>query len=163
MSTPSTTNGISKPLEVMLSRASFARLRMRHRRIAALHLAGKRNTEIALATGFSPGYISHVLNRDDVKSILSSAYAAKIEQLVPKAIDALERNLRCGEPASEVRAADIALKASGRYITPGEGQPTAEDVIERVLERISPDGTTTRAIERRVLNIKGSTSETPPS
>lgn len=141
--------------------AAFKRMRMRHRRVLALHLAGKRNFEIAAALRLSDAYVGHVLRRDDSKALCAPVYAERIEQLVPKAIDALERNMRCGDSSTEVRAADIALKVAGRYSNTDEGKSTAEDVIERVLERIAPDGSRTRATERRVVRMKGDIVEPP--
>jgi len=134
---------------------------MKYRRVLALHLSGARNKDIARSLKITEQYVSTILRKDEIRSICAPAYAERIEQLVPKALETLERNMECGDASAEVRAADIALKAAGRYVAPGEGAVTAEDVIERVLERISPDGTRVRATERRIISMKGGLLEAP--
>lgn len=141
----------------------FKRLRVQHQRILSLHLKGWSTDSIAQSTKNPETYVRYVLGISKYKPLLAAAYETRIEQLMPKAIDALERNMQCGEPSAEIRAADVAFKANGRYEQVVDKGITAENVIERILEKISPDGTTTRAIERRIVNLGGLTSALPAS
>jgi hypothetical protein len=132
----------------------FKRLSMIHRKVVALHLSGVTNLEIDSALNMHSGFASNVLRSDKSKRVLEIAYQdfdAELKALTPKAIDAFRRNMDCGDPAVEVRAAREVLMANGKYDESQDRRMTAEDVIERVMERISPDGTRTRYAEKRVL------------
>lgn len=133
---------------------TFKRLSMQHRKVLALHLSGVSNLDIDNALGRRTGYTATVLRRDNVKQALERAYEdydAELRALTPKAIDAFRRNMDCGDPAVEVRAAREVLLANGKYNEAEDRRLTAEDVIERVMEQIAPDGTRTRYAEKRIL------------
>jgi hypothetical protein len=136
----------------------FKRLSMLHRKVVALHLSGETNVEIESSLNMCHGFAGSVLRRDNVKQVLNRAYEdydTELKALTPKAIDAYRRNLECGDPAVEVRAAREVLLVNGKYNESEDRRLTAEDVIERVMERISPDGTRTRYAEKRVLGATG--------
>lgn len=136
----------------LAERGQFKRFKMKHRRIVALHLRGKSQTAIAAAVGCSPSLVSTTLRRPQAKAILAEAYAqydAEARALFPLALDAIRRNIQSGDGQTELKAADMALKINGKYEQAAESAVTAEDVIERVLERIDADGTTVRVTERR--------------
>jgi hypothetical protein len=132
----------------------FKRLSMIHRKVLALHLSGQTNREIDSTLDKREGYTSTILRKDSVKQALERAYEdydAELKALTPKAIDAFRRNLDSGDPSVEVRAAREVLLANGKYNESEDRRLTAEDVIERVMEQIAPDGTRTRYAEKRIL------------
>lgn len=143
----------SIPSVTAVEAAPFRKLKMRHRQVVALHLSGHSNSEIEQLLGRSGGYASQVLNNPTVKLLLErmySDYDMQLRALVPTAITTLGRNMKCGDPATEVRAAREVLLANGKYDEQGERRVTAEDVVERVLEVVDPDGTRYRMAERRL-------------
>lgn len=133
------------------AREAFRRLRMAHRRVLGLHLRGHTAENIAKVMALSEGTVRAVLRRDDAKRVLQSAYTERIAELLPRAVATVNRHLDSGDGQVALRAADIALKLNGKYTEADQAQVTAEDVIERVLERITPDGTRTRLSERRLV------------
>lgn len=134
-------------------RAAFGRLRLSHRRILALHLKGHTAARVAEAMQLSEGSVRAILRRDDCKRVLSNSYAERILHLLPRAIVTVDKHMNDSDGQVALRAADIALRLNGRFEAAAESVVTAEDIIERVMERISPDGTTTRLTERRRFRI----------
>jgi hypothetical protein len=134
---------------------------MRHRQIVALHLSGHPNSLIEKMLGYSPGYVSGVLHNPAVKPLLERLYSdfdMELKALVPTAIRTLGKNMQCGDPAVEVRAATEVLSVNGKYESKKDQATTAEDVIERVLEVVDPDGTRFRIAERRLSRVAGMTT-----
>jgi hypothetical protein len=149
-------------LPVVKKDAGFKRLKMKHRRIIALHLDGCSNVEIAVAMDANPAYISNVLNDPLVQKFLEDAYKdfdQEIKALTPGAIAAVRRNLDCGEGKLELKAADMAFKVNHRYAEKDDARQTAEDVIERMVERLGPDGSRLRYTEKRFLKQSGGKEE----
>ena len=141
------------------ARAAFGRLRMSHRRILTLHLKGHTAEKIAQTLQMSEGAVRHVLRRDDAKRVLSSAYAERIHHLLPRAVETVDKHMDSSDGQVALRAADIALRLNGKFEQAADSAITAEDVIERIMERISPDGTTTRLTERRRFRIPQNVTE----
>jgi len=140
-------------LPIVRKGAPFKKLKMIHRKVVALHLTGMSNADIDRILE-KPGYAGSVLTNETVKPVLARAYEEydmELKALVPLAIQSFRKNVECGDPAVEVRAAKEILMVNGKYDGTKERQATAEDVIERILEQISPDGTRTRYAERRVM------------
>jgi len=130
----------------------FKKVGMKHRRIVALHLQGHTGIDIDGILQYPPGYSSSVLRNPKIKDLLSRFYQdfdIELQGLIPGAIDAIRRNQTCGNPPDELRAADISFKASGHYDKQEAAASTAEDVIERMLEIATKEGSTIRYAERR--------------
>lgn len=142
--------------------APFRRLSMRHRRVVALHLAGYSGVQIDTALGCSSGYAGSVLRNPRTKPLLDAAYAEYERELIalfPKGIETIRRHLDNVDGQIALRAVDLLFKATGRYRGIEDApQTTAEDVIERILERILPDGTKQTLSLRRVVKsvVRGS-------
>lgn len=132
----------------------FKRLRMIHRRAIALHLQGLTGREIDRRLGKGQGWTSALLRDDRVKALLEEAYKEydqELRALTPKAIDTIRTHLDNPDGNVALRAADMVFKTQGTYQAVEQAKQTAEDVIERVLEHIDPDGTRTRVVERRAV------------
>lgn len=132
---------------------------MVHRKVVALHLEGCSNSEIDSILKRCQGYASNVLRQPKIRAILSRAYEdhdMRLKALVPKALDTLNRNMDCGDPAVEVRASTEVLKANGKYDRANDSQATAEDVVELLWQRAEEDGsvTTQRVTRRRILSSR---------
>lgn len=137
-----------------VQKEGFKRLRMKHRRIIALHLAGEPNVDIASTLGHHPAYISMVLRDPLVKTVLEAAYSdyeMEIRALTPSAIEAVRKHLDSADGSVALRAADMAFKINGRYEQREENRVTAEDVIERILQTVGADGSRLQYTERRFL------------
>lgn len=130
----------------------FKRVGMKHRRVIALHLRGAPASDIDTILNHSPGYASAVLRNPKIKDLLTKFYEdydVELQGLIPGAIDAIRRNQKCGDPGNELKAADLTFKAAGHYDRQEAAASTAEDVIERMLEIATKDGSTIRFAERR--------------
>ena len=146
----------------------FKRLTMLQRKVMVMHLSSMPCPEIDSSLDKSPGFARSILNSDKVKRALEAAYRdydIELKALTPQAIDTFRRNMVCGDPAVEVRAGREVLLINGKYQEAETNRLTAEDVVERVMERISPDGTRTRYAEKRVLGANRSVHnrDTPSS
>lgn len=134
--------------------ASSGRLRMIDRRAIVLHLHGRTGSEIEKALGKGPGWMSQVLRRPGVRTLLADAYRDyddELKALTPAAIDTIRAYLQSPDGNIALRAVELQFKATGRYKESENAQLTAEDVVERILERVSPSGDTVRATERRII------------
>lgn len=146
------TTALPTPSSLIVAQPAFARLRMKHRRIIARHLAGESNKGIEMSLGVHAGYVGALLRDSRVEALLEVAYKEfdrELRALIPGAIDAIRRNQQCGDGDLELKAADMALKANHKYTIRPELEQTAEDVIERIMEKINPDGSRIRMVERR--------------
>lgn len=145
-----------------LQSTAFKRVRPKHMRVVALHLMGESNEDIERALKHNAGYVSYVLNNDAVQPVLQRAYAdyeREISGMTSLAIEAIRRNLNCGDGSIELRAADLLFKRQGAYDKAENKRDTAEDVVQRILEVIGSDGTRVRMEERRLLNRGGGHGE----
>jgi len=146
------TTALPTPSELVVPQAGFRKLKMKHRRVIARHLAGESNKAIEMSLGVHSGYVSALLRDNRVEKLLEVAYRdfdRELKALLPGAIDAIRRATTCGDTDSELKAADMALKANHKYTIQPELDQTAEDVIERIMEKINPDGSRVRLTERR--------------
>ena len=147
-----------------VQQGGLRRLKMKHRRILALHLAGQSNAVVAETLGCKSSYVSQVLNDPLSRTFLEAAYRdydQEIRALTPLAVEAIRRNLDNPDGQVALRAADLAFKVNGRYESKQDDRPTAEDVIERILERVEADGSKIVVKERRLLKHSMSHSGTP--
>lgn len=140
------------------------RLKITHRRVLTLHLMGLPGTEIATRLGKSTAFVYNTIRSAPGQAFLNRAYEivdCEIKALMPKAVEAIRRNLDCDDGQIEVRAAEQVMKLNKKYDDSSERQLTAEDVIERVLEQINPDGTRIRLSEKRIYSgvVRGAGSE----
>ena len=129
------------------------RLKVKHRRVLALHLQGVQGTDIARTLGHSPEFVYNTINSSLGQEFLNRAYEQvdiEIRALMPKAVATLSRNMECGDPQAETRAAVEALKLNKKYDDAGD-HGSIEDVIERVVERIDVDGQRLRVSERQIV------------
>jgi hypothetical protein len=131
---------------------------MKHRRIIALHVQGLQNTEVAAFLRVSPTYVSSVLNNPTVQPVLHAIYAdyeRELKALFPMTVDALRKALENGDHGDKLRAAELWHKIHGTFQRTEDSRVTAEDVVERIMEKISPDGERVRYTERRFLHNTG--------
>ena len=138
---------------------AFRKLKMIHRKVIAFHLMGESCSSIDQVLGRSGGYAANVLRNPTVKSVLEKAYEQfdiELKALVPIGIAALRRNMACGNNAVEVRATEVAFKANQMFEKDQSAVIGAEEVIERIMEQISADGTKTTYKERRVVGLQQS-------
>ena len=148
-----------------VKQAPFKRLKMRHRRVIALHLQGVSNVDIASVLGSSQGYVSQVLRNPTVIPILQRCYEdfeQEFQSLTPLCIQALRDSLESDDPTHQLKAVDITFKRQGAYERKEDGRATAEDVIERILEIQGKDGTRLRISEKRFLKAGDQSEEDDP-
>lgn len=134
--------------------APFKRLRMKHRRIIALHMQGLSGVDIAKVLGTSSAYVSEVLRNDSVRPLIEAIYREyehELRALFPLTVERLRSVLRGGEDADALRAIELWHKIHGTYERAGEADKTAEDVIEMILEKVTADGSKL-TVRRRVAN-----------
>lgn len=138
--------------------APFKRLKMKHRRVIALHIQSLKNSEIAALLNVSASYVSTVLNNPAVQPILESIYKdyeKELKALFPLTVNALRDGLEHGEMGERLRATELWHKIHGTFQNVDEARVTAEDVIERIMEQVAPDGSKLRYTERRFLHNTG--------
>jgi hypothetical protein len=129
-------------------------LKAKHHKVIALHLDGCSNKEIAAVMGSSGAWVSQVLNSEVVQPILSRCfedYERELQAMTGPAVNRLRRIIETGEDRDAKGAIDILFKRQGAYDRAAKAHMTAEDVIERILEQVAPDGTRTKMTERRLL------------
>jgi hypothetical protein len=124
------------------------------RRAIALHLQGKTCGQIDKALGKGSGWMSQVLRRPGVRMLLAEAYREyddELKALTPLAIETIRGCLTSPDGNIALRAVELQFKATGRYNEQSNAQLTAEDVVERILERVAPNGDTLRVRERHII------------
>ncbi len=161
--TPPIRSGRRPPVEVRdievaelptVQHAPFKRLKMRHRRVIAMHLQGTSNKDIATVLGCSQGYVSKVINNPTVIPILQRCYdeyEKEFQALTPLCIEALRENLEGDDPTHQLKAVDLTFKRQGAYDKRVDLSTTAEDVIEKILKLTGQDGSKLEFRERRFL------------
>ena len=132
---------------------TIKRLRLKHRRVLALHLQGCSNEEIASTLSISTSYIRSIINSDPGKAYLEAAFAdfdKELRALVPRAIAAMRDTVESNDEKVRLHSAELILKANRKFDAPPGSGDSAEAVIERILERVGLDGTRVRIAERRI-------------
>ena len=112
----------------------------RHQFVLALHLAGRRVSEIEELTGYRPATIYHILSEPNVISLrqqLLNHTAKEFEALFEKTVNAIRDGLGSADMKIALEAADKWLKAHGKYMK-SEGTQinvTAEDIVFNILNQ----------------------------
>lgn len=138
----------------VVKQAPFKRLRMKHRRIIALHVSGHSNVEIARMEETSPVTVSNVLNNPITKPILTSIYEQfdqELKALFPLAIDSMRDAMRDGEHKDALKAADLYFKTQGTYDKKEDVGHTAESIIELILDNAGDAVKRIKYTERKFL------------
>lgn len=113
----------------------------KHYRIINYHLEGMKGQEIALMMGMSQGQISLILNDPLVKEVIAKRFVDLDNETFARANQVVREKLEDKDPAIALRAADMAWRARGRYEKKSDDRPTAEDVVQRMLEVAARTGT----------------------
>lgn len=134
--------------------APFKRLKMAHRQVIALHVQGRASSEIDRLLQKTPGFASRVLRNDAVRPVLEAIYKdheVEMNGLWPMAVSTLRQHMMSIDGSIALRAVDLLFKVTGKYAKAEAEHASAEDIIVRVLEQISPDGTRQRLATRHIL------------
>jgi hypothetical protein len=112
----------------------------RYQYVLALHLSGKKATEIMALTKYSSATVYKILSDPAVIAMrqqLLNHTAKEFEALFPKVVDGIRACLDSGDPKTVLDAADKWLKAHGKY-QKSEGTQiniTAEDIVMNILNQ----------------------------
>jgi hypothetical protein len=116
--------------------------RPRHAFVLALHLSGKKTSEIAEITGYNLQYIYRILNQDEEILALRQQHLSildkEFEAMWAKVMKTVEDAIDDGDVDVRLRAVDIWMKAMKRYKTDtqiaGTVNLTAEDIVVQILQ-----------------------------
>lgn len=106
--------------------------------VLALHLAGKKVSEIEQLTGYKPPTIYRILSEPNTVALrqqLLNHVSKEFEALFPQVVDTIRDALRSPDLKIALEGADKWLKAHGKYAK-SEGttvQLTAEDIVVNIL------------------------------
>ena len=112
------------------------RLKMKHRRVVALHIEGLSYNEIAKLTGLAPATVGVIIRNPTIKPILERIYAEYddlIRGLKPLVYEAMRDTLRNGSRADKLKAIDRWGKITGEFKDEGNVGQTAEEVVKMLL------------------------------
>jgi hypothetical protein len=112
------------------------RIKMKHRRVVALHVEGLSYAEIAHVTGLAPVTIGAIIRNPTIKSVLTRIYAEYdelIKGLKPLVYEALRDTLRNGSRESKLKAIDRWGKITGEFKDEVDAGQTAEEVVKMLL------------------------------
>lgn len=112
----------------------LSKLSGKHLRIIALHCAGLKGQEIAAQLGATGAWISTVLNDPLAKAEIHRRFVELDNEMFVKATQVVDEKMRDEDPAIALRAAEMVWRARGRFEKKAEDRPTAEDVVQRMLE-----------------------------
>lgn len=145
----------------VVKQAPFKRLRMKHRRVIALHVSGYSNAEVARMLDVSQGAVAYILSNETVRPVLTAIYEqfdSELKSLYPLAIDSMRLAMREGEHKDALKAADLYFKTQGTYDRKEEAGHTAESVIEMILKEAGGAVRKIKYTERKFLkeNVQGS-------
>lgn len=119
------------------------KLTARHKAVLAMHLSGRPSQEIASLLGCPQSWVNKTLRDPLVKEIVSRGLEMvddELAALFPLSVDALRVTLTGGTEGGKLRAAEMVLKSQGKHEKPQASQETAEDVIGRMMARITVEG-----------------------
>ncbi len=146
----------------VVTQAPFKRLRMKHRRIIALHVSGKSNPVIARMLDVAPSTVSQTLNNPAVTPILTSIYEQydrELKALYPLAIDSMREAMESDDYTAKLRAADLYFKTQGKYNEKQENERTAENIVELILSDAGNTVKRIRYTERKFLSANVQNSD----
>ncbi len=132
------------------------RLTPRHMKMIELHLAGRRNIEIAEAFNTSPSRVSITLHNPTVQAYLDGVRKVadlELKSLLLTAVDAIRRALTGDDIDVALKATDLLVRAEGRYRDAKASPETAEDVIARILELAKSSVDTVREVARPPISV----------
>lgn len=113
---------------------NLTRLTGKHLRIVNFHLTGMKGNDIAQIMGMTPVSISRVLNDPLVKEVVQNRFTDIDNELFASATKVVGEKLQDEDPAIALRAADMVWRSRGRYEKRVDERPTAEDVVQKMLE-----------------------------
>lgn len=137
------------------TQAPFKRIKMKHRRIIALHVSGHANADIARMLDVTSTAVAQTLANPKVQPILASIYEQfdkELKALYPLAIDAMRDAMNSDEHGAALKAADLYFKTQGTYERKEEAGHTAESIIEVILEKAEGLVRKVKYTERKFLS-----------
>ena len=122
----------------MKTKAIIKTLNPRHIKAIQLHLQGSSLKEISERTCLSIWWISRILRSEPAKRLIAE-YNAYFDQefkaLYTGSITAIREGLENPDIHVRLKAADMYLKAHGKYMDRQKGrEKSAEDVIRQIIE-----------------------------
>lgn len=114
--------------------------------VLSLHLAGHTTWEICEVTGYQPSTIYTILNDPRTVAVRQQMLYntdKEFEALFSKVVGTIRNGLNSSEFADQMKAADMWLKANGKYQKKEEAQGvtvTAEDVVINILNQNGTEG-----------------------
>lgn len=100
-----------------------------------LHLEGLTHQDIARETGYSPQWVSMILRSNAAQEVIND-YLDFMDQefraLYKRSINAIRSALDSENETVALRAADMFLRAHGKYAEKRDSADTAEDLIKRI-------------------------------
>ncbi len=112
-------------------------LNPRHIKAIHLHLQGFRLNEISERTDLSPWWICKFLKTEPARKLIAEyteIFDQEFRAQYTESIRAVREGLLDPDPNVRLKAADIYLKAHGKYREDGKSKDTAEDVVQRIME-----------------------------
>lgn len=124
-------NGEGGPPKILLRKLS-----LKHKQAIALVLQGMSREDAGEAVGFTPEYITFLLQQPIAKehiAHINRAVSTQLEALYGKSVQAMASGLNHSDPDVKLRAAKLQLQTTGRLEPSEESKKTAEDVVSAIL------------------------------
>lgn len=122
----------------MANKAVIKKLNPRHSKAVQLHLQGATLREISERTGLSVWWLSRILKSEPAKRLIAEYndyFDQEFKALYTGSISAIREGLEDPDINVRLKAADMYLKAHGKYMDRQKGrEKSAEDVIRQIFE-----------------------------
>lgn len=118
----------------------LTRLTGKHLRCINFHLQGMKGGVIAEVMNVSPAWVSKILTDPLAKALIQERFVEVDNEMFTKATRTIDANMDHKDAAIALRAADMVWRARGRYEKKTDDRPTAEDVVQRMLQLASQQG-----------------------
>lgn len=118
----------------------LTRLTGKHLRCINFHLQGMKGGVIAEVMNVSPAWVSKILTDPLSKVAIQERFVEIDNEMFTKATRTVDEKMDHKDPAIALRAADMVWRARGRYEKKTDDRPTAEDVVQRMLQLASQQG-----------------------
>ena len=135
----------NKPLptispEQLKQKWELKKLKGKHKTIVALHLQGLNRVDIGAIAECTPEYVSMVLKQPVAKEYMAEMNAymdQRLEQSFGKAVEVIHETLDSDDEEIQLKAARLALEATGRLKGSEQKTRSAEDVVAAILANAS--------------------------
>lgn len=115
------------------------KLRQKHKSAVALLVQGMSREEVGKLVGFTPEYLSMLLQQPLVQTYLRELETymdTRLRLLYGKSVDAIESGLADEDNEVKLKAARLQMEATGKMKPSSESDRTAEDVVAAILARV---------------------------